>query len=162
MVRENEMRKRHAQNLSKILAPGEKYFLSITGNHNRGAKFVNLHQQIDQQLCDVFDEISNRAGEFYFGRYDLKCTSIEDLKQGKNISILEFNGTGAEPNHIYDCGMNYREALKEIARHWKYLYEISEINKQRGIPHWTFMKGYKHLRRAAKHFKVMRKYDLTY
>lgn len=161
-VRENEMRHRHAQHLATILSAGETYYLSITGNHNRGAKFVNLHNQIDQQLCDVFDKISNEAGEFYFGRYDIKCTSIQDLKEGRNISILEYNGTGAEPNHIYDCGMTYCEALKEIARHWKYMYEISEINKRRGIPHWSFIKGYRYLRYAAKTFKKMRLYDLEY
>lgn len=161
-VREDEMRRRHAQHLSTILPLGEKYYLSITGNHNRGAKFVNLHNRIDQQLCDVFDKISIEAGEFYFGRYDLKCTSIEDLKAGKNILILEYNGTGAEPNHIYDCGMSYTQALKEIARHWQYMYEISEINKRRGIPHWSFIKGYRYLRNASKLFARLRKYDLAY
>lgn len=161
-VREDEMRYRHAQYISAIIPAGEKYYLSITGNHNRGAKFVNLHNQIDQQLCDVFDKISNGAGEFYFGRYDLKCTSINDLKAGKNISILEYNGAGAEPNHIYDCGMTYLQALKEIARHWKYMYEISEINKRRGVPHWSFMKGYRHLNQTSKLFSQLRKYDLAF
>jgi hypothetical protein len=160
--REDEMRQKHGANLSTVIAAGEKYYLSITGNHNRGAKFVNLHKQIDQQLCDVFDEISNEAGEFYFGRYDLKCTSIQDLKEGKNVSILEFNGTGAEPNHIYDCGMTYKQALLEIARHWKYLYEIGQINYKRGISYWSFMRGYKYLRNANKFFEKLRQYDLQY
>jgi hypothetical protein len=162
LVQENEMRHRHAEKLDTILPAGEKYYLSITGNHNRGATFINLYKQIDQQLCDVFDEISNRVGEFYFGRYDIKSTSIQDLKQGKNISILEFNGTGAEPNHIYDCGMSYAEALKEIARHWKYLYEIGKINEKRGIPYWNFMKGYRYLVDAKKHMTELRKYDRQY
>jgi hypothetical protein len=162
VVREDEMRHRHADQLNTILAAGEKYYLSITGNHNRGATFTNLHKQIDQQLCDVFDDISNKAGEFYYGRYDLKCTSIEDLKQGKNISILEFNGAGAEPNHIYDCGMSYSKALKEIVRHWRYLYEIGKINEKRGIPYWSYPKGRKHLKKAAKLMKELRRYDLQY
>ncbi len=162
LVQENEMRHKHAEKLHTILSAGEKYYLSITGNHNRGATFVNLYKQIDQQLCDVFDDISNKVGEFYFGRYDIKCTSIEDLKEGKNISILEFNGTGAEPNHIYDCGMSYTEALQEIARHWKYLYEIGKINEKRGIAYWGFMKGYRYLMKAEKHMAELRKYDWQY
>jgi hypothetical protein len=92
----------------------------------------------------------------------LKCTSIEDLKKGKNFSILEFNGAGAEPNHIYDCGMSYSNALKEVARHWRDLYEIGVINKKRGIPHWSFIKGYSHLRNATNFFKNLRQYDNQY
>lgn len=157
-----EMQHKHEQNLQKILQKGEKYVLSIAGNHNRGATFVNLHKLIDQQLCNVFDAISNETREFYFGRYDLKCTSIEDLKTGKNFSILEFNGAGAEPNHIYDCGMSYINALKEVARHWNDLYEIGEINKKRGIRHWSFIKGYQHLKNSRKFFKKLRLYDNKY
>jgi hypothetical protein len=160
--REEEMRQRHAARLHDTIPVEEKYYLSITGNHNRGAKFINLHKQIDQRLSDVFDDISNKAENFHFGRYDLKCTSIEDLKEGKNICILEFNGAGSEPNHIYDCGMTYAEALREIARHWKYLYEIGRINYKRGIAYWSFMKGYRYLRKANKFFKKLREYDLKY
>ena len=155
-----EMQHKHAGNLNKILPEGEKYILSIAGNHNRGARFVNLNKQIDQQLCDVFDNISNEAKTFHFGRYDLKCTSIEDLKAGKNISILEFNGAGAEPNHIYDCGMSYRDALKVVAEHWNDLYEIGKINKKRGIPYWSFIKGYLYLKNAKRFFKKLRQYDI--
>jgi len=160
--REEEMKHLHQENLSSVLPPGQKYLLSFTGNHNRGAKFVNLHKQIDQKLCDVFDCISNEAGQFYFGRYDLKCTSIEDLKEGKNISILEFNGAGAEPNHIYDCGMSYFDALKEVARHWEDLYLIGTINYQKGIPYWSFMRGKKQMDRSRNFFSMLRKYDLQY
>ena len=37
--------------------------------------------------------------------------SIEDLKNGKNFSILEFNGCGAEPNHIYDASMTLEKHI---------------------------------------------------
>lgn len=154
-----EMQQKHKHNLQKILQKGEKYILSTAGNHNRGAKFINLHKQIDEQLLSVFDNISMQAKQFYFGRYDLKCTSLEDLKAGKNFSILEFNGAGAEPNHIYDCGMSYISALKEVAAHWKDWYEISRINKQSGVPYWSFIKGYWYLRNARKFFKRLRQYD---
>jgi hypothetical protein len=154
-----ELANKHQQHFHQVLADGTKYYLSITGNHNRGARFINLHKEIDQQLTDVFDNISHYAGEFYFGRYDLKCTSLEDLKQGRNIKILEYNGTGAEPNHIYDCGMNYMGALREIAKHWEHMYRISRINRSRGVPYWGFLKGHVYLKRAGKFFAVIRKYD---
>jgi hypothetical protein len=160
--REDEMKHLHEENLDRVYPEGFKYMLSFTGNHNRGARFINLHKQIDQKLCDVFDKISNEAGQFYYGRYDLKCTSIEDLKEGRNISILEYNGAGAEPNHIYDCGMSYIDALKEVARHWKDLYEIGRINYKKGVPYWSFMQGKRQLDKARSFFSMLRKYDLEY
>jgi hypothetical protein len=160
--RMEEMRHKHGEHFKNVIRVGEKYVLSIAGNHNRGARFVNLHKQVDQRLCDVFDKISNETTHFYYGRYDIKCTSIEDLKAGKNIAILEFNGTGAEPNHIYDCGMNYFEALKEVARHWRDLYEIGKINRKQGVRYWSFLQGYLHLKKAGRFFSTLRKYDNEY
>lgn len=161
--REEEMRHKHAANLDVVIPEDQKYYLSIAGNHNRGARFINLHKEIDTALCNVFDHISSKAGKFQYGRYDLKCTSIEDLKAGKNIKILEYNGTGAEPNHIYDCNMNYWKALKIVANHWEDLYRIGKINNTKhNVPYWGYTRGRKHLRKAAKFFTELRKYDLDY
>ncbi len=160
--REAEMMHLHKGKTEIVLPRGEKFDLSYTGNHNRGARFINLHDQIDERLCNVFDKISIEAGAFYYGRYDFKCTSIEDLKQGKNIIILEYNGAGAEPNHIYDCGMSYRRALKEISTHWKHMYNIAKINHKKGVPYWSFKAGKAHLDKADHFFKTLRKYDLNF
>ncbi len=159
--KQEEMTIRHGANFETVIPNGEVYYLSIAGNHNRGANFVNLHDQIDEQLCSVFDKISLETEHFYFGRYDLKCSSVEDLKAGKNIVILEYNGVGAEPNHIYDCGMTYSQAMKEIVMHWEHMYRIGKINhKQTGVPYWNFFAGYKYLSRARKFFKIMHQADL--
>jgi hypothetical protein len=159
--RGEEMRMRHGDNFENIIADGQKYYLSIAGNHNRGANFVNLKNEIDERLREVFDKISLEVGTFYYGRYDVKCTSVEDLKAEKNIMILEFNGVGAEPNHIYDCGMSYGQALREIIMHWRHMYRIGKINhRQYGIPYWGFLKGYRYLKNAKRFFKIMHQADL--
>jgi len=154
-----EMKKKHADNWEKILPKDEKYFLSLAGNHNHGAKFVNLNNEIDQQLCDVFDRISNEAGQFYFGRYDLKCTSLEDLKEGKNIQVLEYNGAGAAITHVFDRKMSYFAALAEIVRHWRHLYRIGKINNKKGVPYWSFRKGYRFMQAAKKNYSRMKEID---
>jgi hypothetical protein len=158
----DEMKKKHERNWQKIIPANENYFLSMAGNHIHGARFINLNHEIDQQLCDVFDRISNEAGQFYFGRYDLKCTSLEDLKAGKNIKILEFNGAGAAITHVLDRNMSYVSALKEIVRHWRHLYRIGKINHKKGVPYWSFMKGYRFMQKAKKNFKRMRAIDKTF
>ena len=156
-----EMLLKHADNWEKIIPTGEKYYLSMAGNHIHGAKFINLNHEIDQQLCNVFDKISNEAGQFYFGRYDLKCSSLEDLKNGKNIAILEFNGAGAAITHVFDRKMSYFAALREIVRHWRHLYKIGRINHKRGVPYWSFRKGYRFMSKAKKNFKRMQAVDKT-
>jgi hypothetical protein len=84
------------------------------------------------------------------------CESIEDLKNGKNFSILEYNGCGAEPNHFYDTGYTLMEAYKEILTHWRVLYEISKHNKKKGIKPWPLMKGVKFRKETRKLYKIMK------
>lgn len=157
-----KLKKRHLDNWEKIISANEKYFLSMAGNHIHGAKFFNLNHEIDQQLCDVFDKLSHEStGEFYFGRYDLKCTSLEDLKNGKNIKVLEYNGAGAAITHVFDRKMSYGKALREIVKHWRHLYRIGKINNKRGVPYWSFMKGYRYMQKAKKNYKRMMAIDKT-
>ena len=107
----------------------------------------------------VFDDLSHYTDKFYYGRYDIKAASIEDLKKGKNFQVLEFNGCGAEPNHIYDCNMSLWKAYGVILHHWKILYKISLYNHRNGTPYWPFKKGLNYLRDARRHFKMLAKYD---
>ena len=160
MYRVTEMKRKHEANWLSVPKDGENYYLSVAGNHNRGARFINLHKEIDQQLQEVFDRINDESPGFYYGRYDIKCTSIEDLKKGNNISILEYNGAGAEPNHIYDCGMSYFNALKVISSHWRHMYRIGKINSRNGIPYWGFRKSYRFMQQLKKDFKELRRRDL--
>jgi hypothetical protein len=156
--RPEEMKTKHAHFLDEVIPKGERFVLTYAANLNRGAKFTNLHKQIDDQLVTLFDEISHRA-KFYYGRYDIKCASIEDLKQGKNFSILEFNGSGAEPNHVYQSGFSLFDAYKVFLFHWKVLYKISRYNHKNGIPYWDTMRGLRFLKEAKKHLRLLEKYD---
>jgi len=157
--RMEEMEHRHGHRFDRVPEKDEIFFLSYAGNHNRGAHFTNLYKEIDEQLLSVFDSISHYNGQFFYGRYDIKTTSIDDLKQGKNFLILEYNGCGAEPNHIYDCGMGLFAAYAELLKHWRALYRISRYNHKQGIPYWPFRKGLNYLREARRHFRMLEKYD---
>jgi hypothetical protein len=156
----NEMKAKHKDKLDTIIPDGEVYYLSRALNLSRGGKLVSLAHEKDDRLLQVFDELSHYAGHFYYGRYDLKCTSIEDLKQGKNFSILEYNGCGAEPHHIYGNGNTLLEAYRIVLQHWKVLYAISKYNEKNGVEYWNFKKGYRFLRNAKKHFRQLKQLDL--
>lgn len=155
-----EMKSKHRDKLNNIIPDGEVFYLSRALNLSRGGKLVSLAHEKDERLLKVFDDLSLYAGHFYYGRYDVKCKSIEDLKQGKNFSILEYNGSGAEPHHIYGNGYTLLEAYGIVLHHWKVLYAISKYNEKNGIEYWEFKKGYKFLRQAKKHFKQLKQLDL--
>ncbi|MGE9312216.1 hypothetical protein ACLOAU_11230 [Niabella sp. CJ426] len=153
-----EMELKHGHDFDKILETGEVFYLSFAGNHNRGARFTNLHHEINPALVAVFDKLSQDT-QFYYGRYDIKTNSIEDLKNGKHFIVLEYNGAGAEPNHIYDCGMSLGKAYKTILQHWRALYEISRYNAKQGHAYWSYRRGKKYLRAAKHHFRILEKFD---
>ena len=157
--RTGELYSKHKDKWNEVLADGERYMLSYAANHNRGAHFVDLKEHIDDDLVKIFDRISLGINDFFYGRYDIMCTNVEDLKAGKNFSILEYNGCGAEPNHFYDTGYTLKGAYKEILKHWKALYEISKYNRQQGIKPWPVIKGRKFLRDTKKHYVEMKRVD---
>ncbi len=87
----------------------------------------------DEYLTQVIDEICKQIPGFYFGRLDIRFESWEALKQGRNFSIIEVNGAGAEPTHIYDPRHPIFFAWKEIIRHWFMLFRlaVSTIKRHR-------------------------------
>jgi hypothetical protein len=154
-----EIHSKHKDRWHDIIPVNEKYMLSYAANHNRGAHFVDLKAHIDDKLVAIFDEISHNINDFFYGRYDIMCSNVEDLKNGKNFSILEYNGCGAEPNHFYDTGYTLPSAYKEILMHWKALYSICKYNRSKGIEPWPFQKGRKFLAEINAHFKLIREVD---
>ncbi|MBC7887647.1 MAG: hypothetical protein H7Z13_07140 [Ferruginibacter sp.] len=155
----DELFNKHRERWDEVLAPGEKYMLSYAANHNRGAQFIDLKHQIDDRLVEIFDKISLQINDFFYGRYDIMCANVNDLKMGKNFTILEYNGCGAEPNHFYDTGYTLMGAYKEILKHWKALYEISKYNSTHVLKPWPFVKGSKFLKSARNHIRDMKKID---
>jgi len=157
--RMNEMIAKHNHRLTDIIPLGEVFCLSPALNLSRGGKLISLASQKDEKLLRIFDDLSHYTKSFYYGRYDIKCSSIEELKQGKNFSILEYNGSGAEPHHVYGDGNTLLKAYNILLQHWKVLYRISKINNRQGIPYWSFSRGLAYSMAAKKHFKLLSRMD---
>lgn len=130
----------YTNQLDIVLKIGEKKELISIGNHCRGTTFLNGNHLINQKLVTVFDSIAKPIDGFYFGRFDLRVSSLDDLYQGDNIKILELNGVNSEPAHIYDPNMSLLEAYRVLFRHWGIIYCISSINHRNGVPFESFSK----------------------
>lgn len=131
---------RYQDQLNDILEEGQKIELVAIGNHARGTKFLSGNHLINQNLNDTFDKISKQIKGFYFGRFDIKVQSVDDLYNGK-IKIMELNGAGSEPAHIYHPGSSLWSAYKVIFHHWKVLFEISVANHKSGVPYLPLKEG---------------------
>ncbi|NDU98775.1 hypothetical protein GK108_28075 [Spirosoma terrae] len=137
MLQLSALIERYGDHLNDVLDRKQVVQLMPIGNHCRGTKFLNANHLITPELVAVFDQISLSIDGFYYGRYDLRCRSIEDLYQGKHISILELNGAGAEPAHIYHPGFSLWQGWRILLQHWHILYTISRENHRRGVPYMT-------------------------
>lgn len=137
----------------KILGDGDKIELVSIGNHCLGTKFLNGNDWIDEQLNESFDQLSKSIPDFYFGRFDLRCESIEKLRKLEGFKIMELNGAGAEPGHIYQPGFSLWEAYKVIFHHIRVLSDISRINHKFGHPYWSFKRGMAKIREIKRYNK---------
>ncbi|MBA4055949.1 MAG: D-alanine--D-alanine ligase [Marivirga sp.] len=123
--------------LDEVIPAGEKFELVSIGNHCLGTKFLDGSHLINKELSETFDHISKQIEGFYFGRYDLRCASISDLCNG-NIKVMELNGCGAEPAHIYQPGYSLRKAFSVLFTHWRNIFIIAHENAKRGVPYTPF------------------------
>jgi hypothetical protein len=138
------------------LPEGTTQTLVPYGNHCRGAKFIDCSERITAELVDVVDRICRQIPDFYYGRLDLKFTSWEHLLQEKSFSIIEVNGAGSEPTHMYDPGHSLFFAWKEIMRHWRLLYRISLTNaEQRNIPLMSTRQGWRMIIAHTRYLKIL-------
>ena len=138
--------------MQEVLPAGTERVLVPYGNHARGALFIDYTDWADEQLVNAIDEVCKRVPGFYFGRLDIRYNSLEKLREGKEFSIIELNGAGSEPTHMYDPRHSLFNAWGFIIRHWLILYRISRMNHEKGVPYMTAKEG-------VRMFKDTRKYD---
>ncbi len=140
--------------LSTVLPEGVSRLLVPYGNHSRGSRFSDLSCRINDQLTAAIDRVCRQIPEFYFGRLDIKFRSWQYLEAGQHFSIIEVNGAGSEPTHIYDPSHSIFFAWKEICRHWKLLYRISMLNSARkNLPLMTIAQGMNLLRQNFEYLR---------
>ena len=140
----------YADRLSEIIPAGHRIELVSIGNHCLGTTFLNFNHLINDKLIASFDDISKQINGFYFGRYDLRCASMQDLENGK-VKIMELNGCGAEPAHIYHPGSSIIKAIGVLITHWRNLYRVSKENRERGVAYLSLQEGKQIYKRVKKY-----------
>lgn len=132
--------------LECVVPANRRVELVAIGNHALGTRFINANHLINDRLSQTFEKISNAIPGFYFGRYDLRCRSLEDLYNG-NIRIMELNGCGAEPAHIYDARVSIWQGFTTLVTHWRYIFAISRSNRERGVKYVSHREAFAYYRK---------------
>ena len=138
----HQLKEEYPDKWPSVLGEWEIFQLNYIGNHCRGSIFYDVSHLINPQLESIVDETTRKMPEFYFGRYDIKAKSIEDMYQW-NFKIIELNGMGSLPTHIYDPKHTVRNAYKTLFHHRKIAYRISKENKKRWHKFMPFKEMYK-------------------
>ncbi len=141
--------------LDVVLPAGEVRQLNFAGNHAQGTIFLNGNDAITPEMAAVFDEIGRALGEFYYGRFDIRYDSLEQLQRGEGFTIIEVNGAGAEPIHMWDGRMTLREAYQVVMWQYRHLYEVGAVNVRRGfgtLSLWQVIRDYRYVRRLVKRY----------
>ena len=127
-----EYTKANFERLEDVPDAGREVRLLDVANHCRGCMFLDGNHLRTPEIEAVFDRISRRFDGFYFGRYDVRTTSLEDFRRGRNFKVLELNGVTSEATHIYDRATPLLEAYRTLFEQWRIAYEIGGINAADG------------------------------
>lgn len=125
--------KNHQEQLFIVPGEGEEVKLVEIGTHARGSMFLDARELLTPALLERMDAICSKIEGFYFGRFDLKVPSEEELKKGEKIQIIELNLLTSEPTHIYDPKHNLFYAWSALIRQWSIAYEIADLNRKKGL-----------------------------
>jgi hypothetical protein len=125
--------RRHTERLEQIPKQGEAIRLAFAGSHSRGAIFRNGSHLVTDQMEACFDDLSSRLPEFYFGRFDIRFPDFTQVQEGRNFTIVEINGAGAESTHIWDRNTSLVGAWRALMKQYRWLFEIGHSNRARGF-----------------------------
>jgi len=125
--------KRFAVRRNDVLAAGEQLKLVEAGNHAQGCIFRDGIRLGTPELAARIDEISQKLTGFFVGRYDIRYSSEEELRAGKNFQIIELNGAASEATSIYDARNSLWTAYQILFEQWDLVFAIGAANRKRGI-----------------------------
>lgn len=126
------------ERLFEVPARGEKIRLVGIGTHSRGAVFLDGDRFKTPELEQQIDRICRGYPGFYFGRFDIRTGSIEDLRRGENFKIVELNGVTSESTNIYDPRHSLFSAYRILFKQWRIAFEIGAENRENGAETASF------------------------
>ncbi len=124
------LQKKFASSWDHVPEQDQEIVLNSIGNHCLGTTFLDGNYLITPPLISTMDRLSRQVDGFYYGRFDIRAASLESIQAG-DFKVLELNGAASEPAHIYQPGASFLKGQKSLFHHWRMMYIISRMNKER-------------------------------
>lgn len=132
----NVFQSRHESRRDLVLSSGDVYQLARAGNHAQGTKFTDGSDLVTPELLAWVEEVMqgyrDPGGRLDFGRLDLRCPSEEDFRAGRNIEIVECNGTLSESTNLYDPDRSVWFMYRTLFRQWAQVYRLGAARRREG------------------------------
>ena len=132
----------------------QKIVVEHIGNHCLGTKFLNYNHLITPEMVTAFDKIQAKLPDTYVFRLDLKVPSVSDLQNGQNVKIMEINGVGADPAHVFDPNFPLLGIYKAYFSLWKTIFEVAKAQHKLGVKYISWWE-FRHFSRQQKAIEAL-------
>ena len=123
---------RHAEVLARVLSAGERFGLTMAGNHAQGTLFRDGSHLLTPALERRIDEIAQSYPGFCIGRFDIRYADVGAFMEGRDLAIVELNGATGESTNIYDPAFSLLDAYRILFRQWRLVFAIGAANRAAG------------------------------
>jgi membrane protein DedA with SNARE-associated domain len=123
---------RHSADVNRVPATGERFALTVVGNHSQGTLFRNGAHLVTPELGAAFDAIAKHFDGFFIGRFDVRYSDETEFRAGRGFAIVELNGATSESTNLYDPTWSIWRAYRVLFRQWALLFRIGHENRRRG------------------------------
>jgi membrane protein DedA with SNARE-associated domain len=126
-----------------VLAEDETLPLIEIGSHCRGTLFYDGRWINTPELERTIDELTRGFEGFYYGRYDIRTASLDELRLGCGFKVIELNGVTAESTNMYDPVNGLFDAYSILARQWFIAFKVGDRNRRKGMKPATLREFFK-------------------
>ncbi len=119
------------ERLASIPAKGEVVILSTVASLRVGGRYEDATTQISPALSARIDAISRSMGDFRFGRFDVRFSTVDQL-QAAMFQIIEVNGVGSEAIHCWDPALTLVQAYRGVFAKQSLMFAVADAFRKAG------------------------------
>lgn len=118
---------------SYVPISGEVVRLATIGSTRVGGVYRDGYACITAPLTQAVDAIARDMPSFYFGRFDVRFNSLQELSTGRGFTIMEVNGAGSEAIQAWDPTTGVRAGFRMIFEKQRILFAIGHAMRKKGV-----------------------------
>ena len=146
----------HARDLNRVIPAGQKVILNLTGSYGHGARCRHRADLTTVELEAAVTQFAKRFPGLHFARFDLRATSMEDLKAGRFI-VTEVGGCCHVSSLLRDESLRFSRSYAAVWGQLKACLEAGAYNlrqKVRPVPVEELMARWSQARGRHDEFAV--------